>query len=106
MTTDPESIERGLLHRVTDERTRQGLSLRSLGKVSGVSFSTLARVERGEGSFDAESERKLRIWLGEDVSHVLSADQRGVAEEIGRSIARACSDEIMAIVRAALKEMS
>jgi len=89
---------------VAHERTRQGLSLRALGKASGVAFSTLARVERGEGAYDQESERKLRLWLGEDVSTIVSAEEQEKAEELGRIMARACADEIMNIVRAALQK--
>jgi transcriptional regulator with XRE-family HTH domain len=104
LTDSPTPEAASVVERITVERKRQGLSLRALGTASGVAFSTLARVERGEGSYDAESERKLRAWLGEDVGHVLSADQIRAAEDLGRAIARACSDEIMAIVRTSLKD--
>lgn len=90
-----------LVGRVKAERQRQGLSLRALGSISGVSFSTLARVERGEGQFDEESERRLRIWLGDDVGHLISADDRTRAEELGVVMARSCAMEIQRLVREA-----
>ena len=53
--------------RVAAEMVSSRLSLRKVGELSGVAFSSLARVFRGEGSLSEESDRKLRRWLGDDV---------------------------------------
>ena len=48
------------------KREREGLSLRKLSRLIGVSFSTLARIERGEGSPDNNSALRIINWLGDD----------------------------------------
>lgn len=88
-----------LVEQVRLERQRQGISLRALSKQIGIAFSTLARVERGEGDYAPETERCLREWLGEDVSTVLSAAEIAKAEELGRVIARSATAEILRIIR-------
>jgi len=48
---------------VTQRREAEGLSIRALGDLTGISFSTLARFERGEGSLNIENRAALRDWL-------------------------------------------
>ena len=99
MTDDPKGLVAvELVDRVKLERQRQRLSHRRLGSITGISFSTLARVERGEGSYDTETERRLRAWLGEDVGHLVSAAEQAKAQELGMLIARSCSSEIQSLV--------
>lgn len=45
------------------KRLREHYSLRSLGGLLGISFSTLARIERGEGEPDIHSHHLLTAWL-------------------------------------------
>lgn len=48
------------------KRQAEGLSLRALSAVVGVSFSSLARIERGEGEPDNNSAIRIIEWLGQD----------------------------------------
>lgn len=45
------------------KRRQEGLSLRALGTLLGISFSSLARIERGEGAPSLLSEQLLTAWL-------------------------------------------
>jgi ribosome-binding protein aMBF1 (putative translation factor) len=56
-------ITREFLDQVRLKRLRTGLSLRALGAQLGVSFSTLARLDRGEGFPDAHTTHRLWYWL-------------------------------------------
>jgi transcriptional regulator with XRE-family HTH domain len=60
------SFEKQLIDAVRRKREAQGLSLRALASEVGVSFSTLARIERGDGQPDNNSRIRLIEWLGED----------------------------------------
>lgn len=57
---------------VRRKREELGLSIRALSSQVGISFSTLARIERGEGSPDNNSKIRLIEWLGAD------ADEAGL----------------------------
>ena len=46
-----------------ETRTQAGWSLRQLGAELGVSFSTLARLERGEGQPTAHTRWVVEAWL-------------------------------------------
>jgi transcriptional regulator with XRE-family HTH domain len=70
-----ESFEVRLVRAVKRKREREGLSLRALSDVVGVSFSTLARIERGDGAPDNNSKIRLLEWLGPD------AEQEGLTFE-------------------------
>lgn len=48
------------------KREREGYSIRQLSAIVGVSFSTLARIERGEGEPDNNTKIRILEWLGED----------------------------------------
>lgn len=48
------------------KREAGGLSIRGLSSIIGVSFSSLARIERGEGEPDNNSLIRILEWLGED----------------------------------------
>lgn len=60
------TFEEKLIRAVKRKRELEGLSIRSLSAVVGVSFSTLARIERGEGQPDNNSKIRLLEWLGAD----------------------------------------
>jgi transcriptional regulator with XRE-family HTH domain len=57
---------RDLGGRVAARRKKLGLSLRDAGAEIGVSFNTLARVEKGHQP-DLENLRRLLAWIGESV---------------------------------------
>lgn len=50
-------------HALATRRTQTGMSLRALGAALGVSFSTLARIERGAGQPDRHRQTVLTQWL-------------------------------------------
>jgi transcriptional regulator with XRE-family HTH domain len=60
------SLEEKLVQAIRKKREAEGLSIRALSAVIGVSFSTLARIERGEGQPDNNSKIRLLQWLGAD----------------------------------------
>lgn len=60
------SFEEKLVRAVKKKREAEGLSIRALSSAIGVSFSTLARIERGEGQPDNNSKIRLLQWLGGD----------------------------------------
>jgi len=68
-----KSFEARLIEAVRRKREAEGLSIRALSAVVGVSFSTLARIERGEGEPDNNSKIRLLEWLGAD------ADEAGLS---------------------------
>jgi Zn-dependent peptidase ImmA (M78 family)/transcriptional regulator with XRE-family HTH domain len=55
-----------LIEALQQKRQAEGYSLRKLSTVTGVSFSSLARMERGEGEPDHNSRIRILEWLGED----------------------------------------
>jgi len=70
------NFDEKLVAAVREKRNREGLSIRGLAGLVGVSFSTLARIERGEGSPDNNSKIRLLEWLGPDAEqHELGFDQ-------------------------------
>lgn len=52
-----------LVKQVKRKRIGQGYSIRSLAEYIGVSFSTVARLERGVGSPDRETTERLVAYL-------------------------------------------
>lgn len=70
-----KSFEERLVESVKRKREADGLSLRALSAIVGVSFSSLARIERGEGLPDNNSKIRLLEWLGPD------AEQDGLSFE-------------------------
>jgi transcriptional regulator with XRE-family HTH domain len=60
------TFEEKLIAAVVKKREREGLSIRGLATAVGISFSTLARIERGEGQPDNNSKIRLLEWLGPD----------------------------------------
>lgn len=57
-------MDKKLVEAIRTKREAEGLSIRALAEVVGVSFSTLARIERGEGQPDNNSKIRLLQWLG------------------------------------------
>jgi len=59
-----DSFEKRLTEAVRRKREAEGLSIRALSAVVGISFSTLARIERGDGLPDNNSKIRWLEWLG------------------------------------------
>lgn len=59
-----------LADRIREERKKQGLSLQTLSELSGVSYSTITKVEAGEESISLSRLRNIvetlgmKIWIG------------------------------------------
>ena len=53
-----------LISALKRKRQAEGYSLRKLSKIIGVSFSSLARMEREEGCPDHNSRIRILEWLG------------------------------------------
>jgi transcriptional regulator with XRE-family HTH domain len=60
------TFEEKLIKAVVRKRELEGLSIRGLSAAVGISFSTLARIERGDGQPDNNSKIRLLEWLGPD----------------------------------------
>jgi transcriptional regulator with XRE-family HTH domain len=60
------SFEEKLVVAIKRKRDAEGLSIRALSAAVGISFSSLARIERGEGLPDNNSKIRLLQWLGAD----------------------------------------
>jgi transcriptional regulator with XRE-family HTH domain len=70
-----KTFETQLVTSIKQKREADGLSIRALSAIVGISFSTLARIERGEGLPDNNSKIRLLEWLGEE------ADEAGLKFE-------------------------
>jgi len=55
-----------LVQALKEKREKEGLSLRKLSERIGVSFSSLARIERGDGQPDNNSTLRILDWLGKE----------------------------------------
>src|SRR6059058_3265085 len=58
---------------VRRRREQQGMSLRDVAEETGVSASTLSRIENGTGKPDADNIARLTAWLDMPVERVMSA---------------------------------
>lgn len=96
-----EKFDQALIRAVKAKRETAGLSLRALSSEVGVSFSTLARIERGDGSPDNNSKIRLIEWLGPDAEAAgLALDH--VALVHFRAMKNVQSNTVQALLRAAL----
>jgi transcriptional regulator with XRE-family HTH domain len=55
--------------RLVAHRHQAGLTLRQLGERLGVSFSALARIERGEGEPSTHTRLRLEHWMNPEEAH-------------------------------------
>jgi Zn-dependent peptidase ImmA (M78 family)/DNA-binding XRE family transcriptional regulator len=95
-----ESFESRLIKAVIAKRERMGLSIRALAAIVGISFSTLARMERGEGQPDNNSKVRLIEWLGVDAADLADEFER-VALVHFRAMKNVQSGTVQALLRAA-----
>src|SRR5881397_2196228 len=56
---------------VRRRREQRGLSLRDVAEVTGVSASTLSRIENGTGKPDADNIARLAAWLDMPIERVM-----------------------------------
>src|SRR5213595_3743891 len=65
---------------VRRRREEKGLSLRDLAEETGVSASTLSRIENGTGKPDADNIARLASWLDMPIERVMHHGQRGASD--------------------------
>lgn len=65
---------------VKRRREESGLSLRDLADETGVSASTLSRIENGTGKPDADNIARLTAWLDMPMERILGARQSDTQE--------------------------
>jgi len=84
------------------KRHAAGLSVRRVATLTGVSYSTLARLERGEGSPDDHTRRCLAAWLDDGTKPAPRAEVAPAAEhysvKIERRVAR-LEDQMSEVLR-------
>lgn len=95
-----ESFEAKLIAAVKRKREIEGLSIRALSNVVGVSFSSLARIERGDGVPDNNSKVRLLEWLGPDAEAAGLAFDRVAAVHF-RATKNVSSTTVRMLLRAA-----
>src|SRR5207249_12164157 len=61
-------------------REQQGMSLRDVAEETGVSASTLSRIENGTGKPDADNIARLAAWLDMPIERVMHNRSGGAAE--------------------------
>lgn len=65
---------------VRRRREQQNLSLRDVADQTGVSASTLSRIENGTGKPDADNIARLASWLDMPIERVMHHGQRSAAD--------------------------
>lgn len=65
---------------VRRRREQQGLSLRDVADVTGVSASTLSRIENGTGKPDADNIARLADWLEMPIERVMHHGPRNSSD--------------------------
>jgi len=65
---------------VRRRREQQNLSLRDVADETGVSASTLSRIENGTGQPDADNIARLAAWLDMPIERVLHHGQRSASD--------------------------
>lgn len=83
-------------------RKRQdlGLSLRDVAKETGVSASTLSRIENGTGKPDADNIARLTTWLNVPMGRIVSQGQSGGDDPVIYFPQEATPDVVEAHLRA------
>lgn len=62
------------------KREEQGLSLRDVADETGVSASTLSRIENGTGKPDADNIARLTTWLNVPMERIMGGREGGADE--------------------------
>src|ERR1700730_19311286 len=65
---------------VRRRRDQQVLSLRDVAEETGVSASTLSRIENGTGKPDADNIARLAAWLNMPIERVMHGGHRGASD--------------------------
>src|SRR5437588_9491364 len=65
---------------VRRRREQHGLSLRDVAEETGVSASTLSRIENGKGKPDADNIARLAAWLDMPIERVMHGGHRSATD--------------------------
>src|SRR5437667_12802931 len=65
---------------VRRRREQQGMSLRDVAEETGVSASTLSRIENGTGKPDADNISRLAAWIDMPIERVMHPGSRRAAD--------------------------
>jgi transcriptional regulator with XRE-family HTH domain len=82
----PKMAEKSLVNTVElgrairRKREEQGLSLRDVANETGVSASTLSRIENGTGKPDADNIARLTTWLNVPMERIMGGREQGADE--------------------------
>lgn len=94
------TFEEKLIKAVIEKRNRLGLSIRGLSAQVGISFSTLARLERAAGLPDNNSKIRLLEWLGDDAQDLGLQFERAAFVHF-RAMKNVQSGTVQALLKAA-----
>lgn len=105
MTKNEKLAAETLGDRIKAKRETEGLSLRDLESVVGVSFSSISRAERNKGELTPDHALRLKAWLGDDVEvPAYKSKEAHRAQTLGRMAANAFRSEIDAMLKSALTQ--
>ena len=93
-------MDQKLIESMRVKRLENHLSIRKLAQEIGVSFSALARLERGLGVPDNNTKARILTWLGDDAKD-LGFDVQHVANVHFRAAKNAPSKTIECLVKVA-----
>ena len=94
------NFEEKLIKAVIEKRNRLGLSIRALSAQVGISFSTLARLERSDGLPDNNSKIRLLEWLGDEAQELGLGFERAAFVHF-RAMKNVQSGTVQALLKAA-----
>lgn len=88
---------------VKRQRTERGLSLREVAATTGVSPSTLSRIENGVGTPDSATLARMAQWLGVPLERLMSGSLLAAAEESQKQVVYFTTESTPSIVEAHLR---
>jgi transcriptional regulator with XRE-family HTH domain len=97
---DVDKNVKRLVQMVADRREIEGLSLRKLAEIVGVSFATLSRLENDTTEPDEGTKARLANWLGKDAGKA-GIEIEQVAEVHFRAAKNVDSETVSALLKLA-----
>jgi transcriptional regulator with XRE-family HTH domain len=85
------------------KREELNLSLRAVADETGVSASTLSRIENGTGKPDADNIARLTGWLNMPMERVMSGRQAGADDDAAKAVVYFPQEAMPDIVEAHLR---
>ena len=85
------------------KREEAGLSLRDVANETGVSASTLSRIENGTGKPDADNIARLTAWLDVPMERIMSGRNTGAGGDAAEAVVYFPQEPTPSIVEAHLR---